>query len=55
MYRPDHYDGKGAFGEYLRTQDSKLGDGLTWTNILTGPYMEMLRYVIIPFLLITKH
>jgi len=31
--------------EFLKSQPSSLGDGLTWTSITSGVYLEMLNYV----------
>ncbi|TRM68603.1 hypothetical protein BD626DRAFT_396056 [Schizophyllum amplum] len=44
-YKTEHHDAKGAFFEYLRVQPSAAGsDGLAWTSISSGVYMEMLNY-----------
>ncbi|KAJ7152542.1 NAD-P-binding protein [Mycena filopes] len=42
QYSADHLNAKGRVGEWLGVQPTALGDGLTWTQVTTGPYMEML-------------
>ncbi|KAJ7159518.1 NAD-P-binding protein [Mycena filopes] len=42
QYSADHLNAKGRVGEWLSVQPSALGDGLTWSQVTTGPYMEML-------------
>ncbi|KAL0568749.1 hypothetical protein V5O48_013237 [Marasmius crinis-equi] len=44
-FRPEYYtvtyDGKGVFGDFMQAQKStSTGDGLTWSIVTTGPYME---------------
>ncbi|KAJ7599116.1 hypothetical protein C8J56DRAFT_1093410, partial [Mycena floridula] len=41
-YKAEHCDGKDIFNVYLKGQPSLLDNGLSWTNIVTGVYMEML-------------
>ncbi|KAF8188178.1 NAD-P-binding protein [Mycena galopus ATCC 62051] len=41
-YAAGHMNAKGRVGEWLSVQPSALGDGLTWSQVTTGPYMEML-------------
>ncbi|KAJ7612563.1 NAD(P)-binding protein [Roridomyces roridus] len=41
LYRAEHMDGKGRVGEWLSVQPSAL-DGLVWSQVTTGPYMDML-------------
>ncbi|KAI5894447.1 NAD(P)-binding protein [Schizophyllum commune H4-8] len=44
-YKTEHHDAKGAFYEILRSQPSSDDvDGLAWTAISSGVYMEMLNY-----------
>ncbi|KAF7367652.1 NAD-P-binding protein [Mycena sanguinolenta] len=38
-YAADHMNAKGRVGEWLSVQPSELGDGLTWSQVTTGPYM----------------
>jgi hypothetical protein len=45
IYKAEHHDAKGIVCEYLKGQPSVLGDGLTWTSITSGVYLEMLNYV----------
>ncbi|KAJ7250155.1 NAD(P)-binding protein [Mycena haematopus] len=42
-YAADHINAKGRVGEWLSVQPSELDDGLTWSQVTTGPYMEMLK------------
>ncbi|KAJ7909479.1 nmrA-family protein [Mycena leptocephala] len=42
-YSADHMNAKGRVGEWLSMQPSALGDGLTWSQVTTGPYMDMLK------------
>jgi hypothetical protein len=47
-YKTEHLDGKGIFGDFLKSQDSESapdGKGLTWSIVTTGPYIEGLRSV----------
>ena len=45
-YKTDHYDGKGHVAEFLRGQPSYSDEnGLTWSIVTSGPYMEMLNLV----------
>ncbi|KAJ7139176.1 NAD-P-binding protein [Mycena epipterygia] len=41
-YHADHMNAKGRVGEWLDAQPSVL-DGLSWTQVTTGPYMDMLN------------
>ncbi|KZT31874.1 NAD(P)-binding protein [Sistotremastrum suecicum HHB10207 ss-3] len=41
-YRCEHYDGKGRVLEFLRSQSSDI-DGMVWSSLTSGPYMEMLK------------
>ncbi|KAF8663575.1 hypothetical protein AX16_000919 [Volvariella volvacea WC 439] len=45
-YKAEHHDAKGIVGEYLKMQPSPStpGDGLTWTCITSGVYLEMFNY-----------
>jgi hypothetical protein len=47
-YSADHMNAKGRVGEWLSVQPSALGDGLTWSQVTTGPYMDMLKGVSYP-------
>ncbi|KAJ7250162.1 NAD-P-binding protein [Mycena haematopus] len=42
-YAADHVNAKGRVGEWLSVQPSALDDGLTWSQVTTGPYMDMLK------------
>ncbi|KAJ6459620.1 NAD-P-binding protein [Mycena sanguinolenta] len=42
-YAADHMNAKGRVGEWLSVQPSALGDELTWSQVTTGPYMDMLN------------
>ncbi|KAJ7152494.1 NAD-P-binding protein [Mycena filopes] len=42
-YSVDHLNAKGRVGEWLSVQPSALGDELTWSQVTTGPYMDMLN------------
>ncbi|KAF7340370.1 NmrA-like family domain-containing protein 1 [Mycena venus] len=42
-YAVDHMNAKGRVGEWLSVQPSSLEDGLTWSQVTTGPYMDMLK------------
>ena len=44
-YAADHMNAKGRVGEWLSVQPSALDDGLTWSQLTTGAYMEMLTGV----------
>ncbi|KAG6915385.1 hypothetical protein DXG01_011757 [Tephrocybe rancida] len=44
IYKAEHHDAKGIVNEFLKSQPSSLGDGLTWTSITSGVYFEMLNY-----------
>ncbi|KAF8240875.1 nmrA-family protein [Tricholoma matsutake] len=45
-YISENYDAKGIVTEFLKGQSSSLGDGLTWTSITSGVYLEMLNYAL---------
>ncbi|KAJ7250156.1 NAD-P-binding protein [Mycena haematopus] len=38
-YAADHMNAKGRVGEWLSVQPSVLDDGITWSQVTTGPYM----------------
>ncbi|KAJ7474257.1 NAD(P)-binding protein [Mycena latifolia] len=41
-YKTDHMDAKGRVGEWLSIQPSiPTEDGLSWSQVTTGPYMDM--------------
>ncbi|THH05297.1 hypothetical protein EW145_g4902 [Phellinidium pouzarii] len=43
-YKVEHYDGKGRVAEWMKVQESDTSDnGMTWSAVTTGPYMDMLR------------
>ncbi|KAJ7744036.1 NAD(P)-binding protein [Mycena maculata] len=42
-YAADHMNAKGRVGEWLSVQPSALDDELTWSQLTTGPYMDMLK------------
>ncbi|KZT36381.1 nmrA-family protein [Sistotremastrum suecicum HHB10207 ss-3] len=42
-YRAEHYDGKGRVLEFIKGQPSEI-DGMVWSSLTTGPYMEMLAF-----------
>ncbi|KAJ6612836.1 NAD(P)-binding protein [Mycena sp. CBHHK59/15] len=45
-YKVGHMDGKARVGEWLQAQPSILSDdGLTWSKVTSGPYMELLQTV----------
>jgi hypothetical protein len=45
-YRAEHYDAKGRVGEWLQAQPSDASNnGMSWTAVSTGPYMDMLNIV----------
>ncbi|KAL0572092.1 hypothetical protein V5O48_009870 [Marasmius crinis-equi] len=42
-YKTEHLDAKGIFSDFLRSQKSEStpnGEGLTWSIVTTGPYIE---------------
>ncbi|KAI0787478.1 NAD(P)-binding protein [Fomes fomentarius] len=42
-YRCEHYDGKARVADWMRSQPSDVGaDGMAWTIVTSGPYMDML-------------
>lgn len=45
LYRAEHYDGKGRVADFLKAQPSLGGEGMTWSCVSTGPYVEMLKIV----------
>ena len=45
-YRVEHYDGKGRVADWMKAQPSDTNeDGMTWSVVTTGPYMDMLKIV----------
>ncbi|KAG6850017.1 hypothetical protein H0H93_002466 [Arthromyces matolae] len=46
IYKAEHHDAKGIVNEFLKSQPSFLGDGLTWSSITSGVYFEMLNYIL---------
>ncbi|TFK74369.1 nmrA-family protein [Pluteus cervinus] len=45
IYKTEHHDAKGIVQEFLKGQpSSKDVDGLAWTSVTSGVYMEMLNY-----------
>lgn len=45
-YKVEHLDGKGRVGDFLKAQPSAVSDnGMTWSAVTTGPYMDMLNMV----------
>ncbi|KAI0059555.1 NAD-P-binding protein [Artomyces pyxidatus] len=43
IYKVDHLDAKGRVGEWLQMQESVVSDdNMSWTSVVTGPYLEML-------------
>jgi hypothetical protein len=44
QYRSGHYDGKARVAEWLKAQPSDP-NGLIWSVVTTGPYMDMLHFV----------
>ncbi len=45
-YKTGHYDGKGRVGEWMKAQPSDTSEnGMTWSVVTTGPYMDMLNIV----------
>lgn len=46
MYKVEHYDGKGRVAEWMKAQVSDTSsDGMTWSVVTSGPYMDMLNLV----------
>lgn len=46
MYKVEHYDGKGRVAEWMKAQVSDTSsDGMTWSVVTSGPYMDMLNIV----------
>ena len=46
LYAAEHYGGKARVGEFLKAQESRTdNEGMTWTSVLTGPYMDTLNMV----------
>ena len=42
-YRCEHYDGKARVADWMRSQLSDTGvDGMSWSVVTSGPYMDML-------------
>ncbi|KAH9948543.1 NAD-P-binding protein [Amylocystis lapponica] len=45
-YRCGHYDGKGRVAEWMKAQPSIVDDNdMSWSVVTTGPYMDMLNFV----------
>jgi hypothetical protein len=42
VYHVAHYDGKGRVAEWMQQQPSD-NNGMVWSIVTTGPYMEMLH------------
>ncbi|KAJ7433425.1 NAD(P)-binding protein, partial [Mycena galericulata] len=54
-YNAVHMDAKGRVGEWLSLQPSMLADdGLVWSQVTTGPYMDMLNGALLAPLNIRK-
>ncbi|KAI0687720.1 NAD(P)-binding protein [Cytidiella melzeri] len=54
-YRCGHYDGKGRVGEWMQSQPSDASeDGMSWSVVTSGPYMDMLFNVGMMFGPLTK-
>lgn len=45
LYRVELFDGKGRVADFLKAQPSLLGEGMTWSCVTTGAYVEMLKTV----------
>lgn len=46
MYKVEHYDGKGRVAEWMKAQVSDTSsEGMTWSVVTSGPYMDMLNIV----------
>ncbi|KAH9940417.1 nmrA-family protein [Epithele typhae] len=44
-YYPEHYTGKSRVADWMRAQDSVVGDNaMSWSVLTTGPYMDMLNF-----------
>ncbi|KAH9851437.1 nmrA-family protein [Lenzites betulinus] len=44
MYNAEHYAGKGRVSDWMRAQESIVGeDTMSWSILTTGPYMDMLK------------
>ncbi|KAI5116169.1 hypothetical protein M0805_004985, partial [Coniferiporia weirii] len=45
-HKVGHFDGKGRVAEWMKLQESDSSeDGMTWTSVTTGPYMDVLKIV----------
>lgn len=45
-YRALHYDGKGRVADWMKAQTSVVSnDGMSWSCVTTGPYMDTLKIV----------
>ncbi|KAH8116906.1 NAD(P)-binding protein [Phellopilus nigrolimitatus] len=43
----EHYDGKGRVAEWMKAQESDTSEnGMTWSGVTSGPYMDMLKILI---------
>ncbi|KAJ7082823.1 hypothetical protein C8R43DRAFT_1175245 [Mycena crocata] len=44
QYKAEHMDAKGRVNDWMHAQASAVGpDALSWTIVITGPYMDMLK------------
>ncbi|KAF8317457.1 nmrA-family protein [Clavulina sp. PMI_390] len=50
IYNADHYNAKGRFADYLKSQPSTpiSEEGTAWTILTTGPYYDVLRLALSP-------
>ncbi|GJE91039.1 NmrA/HSCARG family protein [Phanerochaete sordida] len=47
-YKTEHYDGKGRVADWLKAQPSVVSDDeLSWSVLTSGPYMDMLKFVLL--------
>ncbi|KAI5117438.1 hypothetical protein M0805_007008 [Coniferiporia weirii] len=45
-YKVEHYDGKGRVADWMKAQESDTSEnGMTWSVVTSGPYMDMLKIV----------
>ncbi|KAF8310196.1 NAD(P)-binding protein [Clavulina sp. PMI_390] len=52
LYNCDHYMAKSRFGEFLMREPNPIdGEGMLWTSIKTGPYMDMLDALFAPHIM----
>ncbi|KAI5116173.1 hypothetical protein M0805_004989 [Coniferiporia weirii] len=46
IHKVGHYDGKGRVAEWMKAQESDTSEnGMTWSSVTTGPYMDMLKII----------